>query len=853
MSVSGNDPVFEVPEPKCLGDFEIVRPLGSGGMGVVYEAWQKSLNRKVALKVLSRGLGLTSRAVERFRREAEAAAKLHHTNIVAVYAIGEERGTHFYAMELIEGPSLDRVIGHLRQAGQTSARPERVRLERGSAASPPDLEATQPCVTEAVAASVESLSSLSSNSHYFDTAARMIAEVADALHYAHRQGVIHRDIKPSNLLLAPSGRLSLNDFGLARLLEQPGMTMSGEFVGTPAYMSPEQIAVGRIPLDHRTDIYSLGATLYEMLVLQPPFEGHSREQLLAQIVHKEPKAPRRIRKQVPVDLETICLKCLEKDPDRRYQSADALAEDLRRYVNRFAISARPAGPVQQLVKWVKRRPAVAVSLGCLLLAACLVSAFAYRARRMDELLRIEHEQHRLQLLDEKIRNAYLVASSGDLKRTDDATKEIEELGASTGQVRLLRGVVSYFRQDVGSAISELEQAAKLLPDNVGCRALLAMSYSDTGRPEEQERWILEMSRLSPSSPEDYLFKGYSRETNEPGGMGLTELDEGIRQRDSPLGRALRTIARANRAIDSGRCQDAEAALVDANAARGMLPDNPLALYASLYARLVAAGVYQEANLPQERAAVLRDAGQDVQALEPFIDLPNPAFATWLYFFEEIGNQGKALDVARRSFERTKGSTPAVYGAAILYQQGRYAEGLKLLDQRRQPDMGGDVTKIFLLAELPDGLHLALDAYQKLTIAYPPTGWEAPSKTEILLFLGRREQALAIRAAFRSRIALSEEWRDFYRAMGQFNSGQLSADAYLAKAGTSRWKQLDAHYQIGLFRLSRGDRTGAKEHFRHAVDTRAAWVLPWVWSKMFLSRLENDPKWPLWIEVDGRTK
>src|SRR5262249_20859966 len=153
-----------------------------------------------------------------------------------------------------------------------------------------------------------SSSSLGSGGGYFDTVAGRVADVADALDHAHQQGVIHRDIKPSNLLLSPAGPLNVNDFGLARVLEQPGMTMTGEFVGTPAYMSPEQIAAGRTPLDHRTDLYSLGATLYELLTLQPPFTGERRDQVLAQILHKEPKALRRVNPRVPVDLETICLK-----------------------------------------------------------------------------------------------------------------------------------------------------------------------------------------------------------------------------------------------------------------------------------------------------------------------------------------------------------------------------------------------------------------------------------------------------------------------------------------------------------------------------------------------------------------
>jgi hypothetical protein len=207
----------------------------------------------------------------------------------------------------------------------------------------------------------------------------MIAEVADGLDYAHDQGVIHRDIKPSNLLLSPAGRLSINDFGLARMLEQPGMTMTGEFVGTPMFMSPEQITAGRAPLDHRTDIYSLGATLYELLTLQPPFPGERRDQIIAQIISKEPKPPRRHNTKVPVGLETICLKGMEKDPDRRYQTAGQMAEDLRRFVNRFAISAKRAGPLARTVKWVRRRPVVAGLLVLVIIAGGVAGFFTYSA------------------------------------------------------------------------------------------------------------------------------------------------------------------------------------------------------------------------------------------------------------------------------------------------------------------------------------------------------------------------------------------------------------------------------------------------------------------------------------------
>jgi serine/threonine protein kinase len=275
-----------------LGDFEVVREVGRGGMGVVYEARQLSLNRKVALKVLSGGLGLTQQAVQRFRREAEAAAKLHHTNIVPVYATGEQDGTHFYAMELIEGPSLDHVVKQLRGGQDGDAHTE----------TPPDGALTGPYVSaDTPPQPPGSGSDTRPSAERFDRAAAMIADVAEALQHAHQQGVTHRDVKPSNLLLSAGGRLSVTDFGLARMLEQPGMTVTGEFVGTPAYMSPEQVTAGRIPVDHRTDIYSLGATLYELLALRPPFRADGRDKLLTMVVQKEPPAPRSIDPKVPRD------------------------------------------------------------------------------------------------------------------------------------------------------------------------------------------------------------------------------------------------------------------------------------------------------------------------------------------------------------------------------------------------------------------------------------------------------------------------------------------------------------------------------------------------------------------------
>jgi len=342
-----------------LGDFHIERRLGCGGMGVVYQALQVSLNRRIALKVLPSALVGNTAAVERFHREARAAAKLRHPNIVTIHAEGIEQGVCYFAMEMIDGPSLDEIIGELRSARQTDRRP-------GEEALAP--VRTAPCI----------LRDCHTSREYFHNVARLIAEVADALAYAHLAGIIHRDVKPSNLILAPDGRLVLLDFGIARICQEQEMTAAGAFVGTPRYMSPEQIRSDTPGPDQRSDIYALGATLYELLTLRPLFDGQNREEVIAQILSAEPVRPRQIDRQVPVDLETICGKAIEKEPRRRYETAAEMADDLRRYLHGHVIRARPPGTTDRLVKLVRRRKIAAVLAVCLLAASAFAITIAWK-------------------------------------------------------------------------------------------------------------------------------------------------------------------------------------------------------------------------------------------------------------------------------------------------------------------------------------------------------------------------------------------------------------------------------------------------------------------------------------------
>jgi tetratricopeptide (TPR) repeat protein len=316
--------------PEVLGDYKIIRLIGKGGMATVYEAEQISLKRRVALKVLPGHLSLHDEAVKRFRREAEAGGRQSHPGIVAIFGVGEHEGYHYIAEELVEGEtSLADLLDEYRHEKA---------LPLG----------------------------------YYQQGAQLIMEVAGALQHAHEAGVIHRDVKPSNVLITREGKPKVSDFGLAKVEDALALSRTGEFIGTPFYMSPEQAMSRRIGIDHRTDIYSLGVSLYELLTLKRPFDGKTSQEVLKKIIFFEPKNPSKLNARVPRDLSTICLKAMEKNPLQRYQTMAELKEDLNRYLHGEVILAKPAGLGVRIGKWIKRRPAAATAAGVLIVAALAI-------------------------------------------------------------------------------------------------------------------------------------------------------------------------------------------------------------------------------------------------------------------------------------------------------------------------------------------------------------------------------------------------------------------------------------------------------------------------------------------------
>jgi serine/threonine-protein kinase len=335
--------------PKISG-YQVEALLGHGGMGVVYKALHIGLNRFVALKMLVAGAYVGARERARFHREAEAVATLHHPNIVAVYDVGDHEGCPYFTMELLEG-------GSLAQALSGTSQPAR-------------------------------------------EAAALVITVAGALQAAHERGIVHRDLKPANILLSAARTPKVADFGLARPFEvvpTPTLTLTGVRIGTPNYMAPEQLAGTRTAIAPTADIYALGAVLYEMLTGRPPFRGETMAETERQLAHDEPVAPSRLNPKVPRDLETICLKCLSKEPHRRYASATALADDLRRFLDARPIQARPVGWGERSWRWCRRNPPAAALLATALAFLALATAggvwlVQQAAQRRVETARLEGRQ-----------------------------------------------------------------------------------------------------------------------------------------------------------------------------------------------------------------------------------------------------------------------------------------------------------------------------------------------------------------------------------------------------------------------------------------------------------------------------
>ncbi len=468
--------------PRVPG-YDVQDVLGHGGMGVVYKAWHLRLRRIVALKMLLAGPGARPEELERFSREAEAVAGLRHANIVQVYDVGDLDGRPYFTMEFVEGGSLAQKLASTPQpAGEAAA---------------------------------------------------LTATLAEAIQAAHRSGIVHRDLKPANVLLTADGTPKIADFGLARRLEGgAGLTQSGASVGTPSYMAPEQAQGKTGP---SADIYALGAILYELLTGRPPFRSETAAETVLQVIYQEPLPPSHLNLKTPRDLETICLKCLHKDPQRRYATAAALADDLRRFQRGEPIAARPAGLPSRLGKWARRRPTHAAMIaGSLLLVVALVVGGMWLALHQAERRRlVEADLKDVAALQEQARwwearaaldraEARLDAGvPDDLRRRIGQSRRDLDLVIQLDAIRLrrvTRGELIFYRTQAAGEYEEAFRAAGLgkpqdPPESVAAmvsasavsQALVAAldDWSVCATDKEQRSWLLEVVKRADPDPEGW--------------------------------------------------------------------------------------------------------------------------------------------------------------------------------------------------------------------------------------------------------------------------------------------------------------------------------------------------------------
>jgi tRNA A-37 threonylcarbamoyl transferase component Bud32 len=415
-----------------FGDYELLKVLGEGGMGIVYEARQLSLNRPVALKMFKASRFPSADEVRRFQNESEAVARLDHPNIVPVFEVGQYEDQHYFSMKLIAGESFDK--------------------------RPKDYLANPCC------------------------AAELVTKMAGAIHHAHQRGILHRDLKPANILIDSEGEPHVTDFGLAKRLEGDSeLTRSGAILGTPAYMAPERASGKRGAVTTATDVYGLGVVLYALLTGSAPFGGDSVIDTLEQVRERLPEPPTKRNPRVPRDMEVICLKCLEKDPCQRYASADALAEDLRRWLAGEPIAARPVGNAARLWMWCRRNRVMAVSAG--LVAASLVGVallsllYADRQARLAVVERLRAAEQ-IQHAQKDAENAVRISAQSDhlRKRTEDLTISLAELNRRIAEMNLERGQAACQEGQIGLGLLWMVESlriATLAEDVVWKRVALA--------------------------------------------------------------------------------------------------------------------------------------------------------------------------------------------------------------------------------------------------------------------------------------------------------------------------------------------------------------------------------------------
>lgn len=866
----GNTAAFQLPAKRSksehplpidhLGDFKLIEELGRGGMGIVYRAVQESLGRHVALKVLHASSRPSARMVSRFLRESQAAGKLHHTNIVPVYAQGEEGGNFYYAMELIEGPSLD--VAMRSHSSATSLTFDQSSFSFGS------LGASGSSASRSTASgdgSQSAATALPRKAGDYRRIAALMAEVCDGIAHAHAAGIIHRDIKPQNLLLGSDNHIHITDFGLAKGFEDTQLTLDGELMGTLAYMSPEQTGGTQAAVDHRTDVYSLGVTLYEVLTLSKPFAAKSREQLLQKIAIATPPFPRRIDPRIPPDLETICLRAMEKEPFRRYYAASDMALELRRFAEDRPIHTRRAGLIERGWKWVRRRKALAAAIGFLLLATSLGTALAAsvasgRRQEASHCLQRAYEQ----LVYRNYAKPELVAVDLDRAR---------RYGAQTTAMLRVEALEALGRLDYQTAIQHLNSILDHHPNDMEARYTLAWAHVRNNETARGSTLVREADQLGgPSSAADWFFRGLAIHRENP-----IDAAECYRKAREAAGAAQQFFPQAtlNLARSYNQQMYQSRRIERLSETVGMLRELvDYGIYGSKphyllsISHRLAAEVYEDSGGTRGEAAdehyrLALDWAAKGQALGPQ-EAEGPLTAA-AECYESMKNYPAAIDARSAAIELAEKEEYRLEGLGyrwrLRYWTGDFEGAMADLDLLQQLDPACPFFARFYpmlihaeAGRLDEAVALALDIYDSKPGDAQSWYWSVSA----LRILGREDlvearlQAEPADLSFDAGLVApqTEAW---VRDMVEFVAGRASIKELLESAARSPspWKLTgEVQFHEAARHLAEGRRGQAFDAFDAAFrsfDNQRRYTFH---AKLFRVKMQLDPQWPSWLRFEG---
>ena len=788
----------------CLGEYRIIREIARGGMGVVYEAVQTSLGRRVALKVLPAGTLLSATSAERFSREAATAGKLHHSNIVPVYGVGETDGISYYTMQFIEGQSLSQHIKDMRKHESAV------------------------------------------DKEYFKRVARWGLQVADALEYAHRQGIIHRDVKPSNLLLDALDNVWVTDFGLARTNAMASITVTGDVVGTARYMAPEQARGGREQVDARADIYSLGASLYEMLSLAPAVEGESREEVLNNICFVNPKPLRQLNRHLPKDLETIVSKCMWKIPSDRYATAGAVAEDLRRFIAGESILARRTPVVVKATRYIRKHRFHVIGATLAISLAIIAIGLRGKLRRMEG----------TRLLDQ----AYTaVLYEGDNSKAIQTLDKAEKLGVDSARLHLYRALVPLLDNQPGKARENIDIAQAKDPQNADITYALALTYAAEGDFFNSKRVLSGLENTDPPTALAWYLRGLT-ESKTTGKTAIDSYNRAIELcPDFTPAIAARARYRGTRLLTEGDTTQLDPMLNDLDALVVFRPK----LSASYLARargwlFAAAHAKNHESYKNHTADWLLKCRTDLaQAMNLRQSGDSLTFVQQGVYLRYTGDYAAAAESFAEAIRVDKTEKRDLHPyraheyATMLYAQGRFEEALAvvepaceksprycplvllhsiLLAETGQLDEAKRICAKSIIQQRGNSNGLYLSAVVMELLGDSRTSAKAISELDIAGIESGKNQAGSISSA----------------KAAAFLTRQIDEETFITSAGNDPGALCEAAFLAALRRLGEEDKAKGLQLLADCIDTNVLIFTEYRFAQAFRARVKNDSNWPAWI-------